>query len=172
MKFAVAAAALAAGVSAGSYSAYPGPSNSTAVSYTTTVVTSYEVVCPGATTLTYGTETYEISTPGTITMTGGSYTVSVPVYTTSSVACVSCSSSSAYPTSTAAPTSYPVYPTGSNSTSGYPVPSSSYPVASSSYPASSSSIPPASYPTPVPTAGAARVGAGLAAIAGVVAFAL
>jgi hypothetical protein len=58
MKFAIAVAALAAGVSAG-YPAYSAAPNVT--SYTTQVVTSYETYCPGPTEITYGTNTYTVT---------------------------------------------------------------------------------------------------------------
>jgi hypothetical protein len=57
MKFAIAIAALAAGVSA----SYPGYSAAPNVTYTTQVVTSYETYCPGPTQITYGTNTYTVT---------------------------------------------------------------------------------------------------------------
>jgi len=57
MKFAIAVAALAAGVSAG----YPAYSAAPNVTYTTQVVTSYETYCPGPTEITYGTNTYTVT---------------------------------------------------------------------------------------------------------------
>ncbi|KAJ1326638.1 hypothetical protein MN608_08085 [Microdochium nivale] len=55
--------------------------------YTTAVVTSTEIYCPGSTTLTYGTQTYEVTEPTTLTITDCSVTVVTPVYTTSAVVC-------------------------------------------------------------------------------------
>ncbi|KXJ91052.1 hypothetical protein Micbo1qcDRAFT_163785, partial [Microdochium bolleyi] len=80
MQFAVAVLALAAGVSANYPVNYPVPSNGT--QYTTAVITSTEVYCPGSTTLTYGTKTYEVTEPTTLTITDCDVTVVTPVYTT------------------------------------------------------------------------------------------
>ncbi|KAI0392066.1 hypothetical protein F5Y17DRAFT_379566 [Xylariaceae sp. FL0594] len=178
MKFAVAVTALAAGVSA----AYPSYSAAPNVTYTTSVVSSYVTYCPGPTQITYGTNAYTVTEATTLTLTEGPYTVSVPVYTTSSVACVACSSSSsssipapsssapAYPTS-----NYPVYPTG------YPSANTSTPAV---YPTSTPVVvvPTGGYPTatpsttPIPTGGAGKVaalsGAAFAGLVGLVAFAL
>ncbi|KAJ8126795.1 hypothetical protein O1611_g6841 [Lasiodiplodia mahajangana] len=84
MKFTIAAAAaFIAGVSA-SYPAYSAAAN---VTYTTKVVTAYETYCPYATQITYGTNTYTVTEATTLTITDCPCTISVPVYTTSSVVC-------------------------------------------------------------------------------------
>ncbi|KAI0479659.1 hypothetical protein F4859DRAFT_443711 [Xylaria cf. heliscus] len=167
MKFAIAAAALVAGVSA-SYPAYSAAANVT--SYTTQVVTSYETYCPGPTQITYGTNTYTVTEATTLTITDCPCTVSVPVLTTSSVVCSTCSSSAsvpAYPTVSA-----PAYPSNNNS-AVYPTTTPEAPAGTGgSYPTAPSS--PGS--TTIPTAGAGKVatlsGAAFAGLMGVVAFAL
>ncbi|KAI1459274.1 hypothetical protein F4805DRAFT_422157 [Annulohypoxylon moriforme] len=165
MKFTIAAVAFAAGVSASypaaSYSAAP---NATA--YTTEVVTSYETYCPGPTQITYGTNTYTVTEATTLTITDCPCTISKPVYTTSSVACTTCSTSApaspVYPTSAPAP---PVYP---NSTAPAVTPSSAYPTGS--VPGTTTT------PSTIPTAGAGKVaalsGAGLAGLLGLAVAAL
>lgn len=82
MQYTIAVLALAAGASAASY-----PVAGNATSYTTEVITSTEIYCPGSTTLTYGTQTYEVTTPTTLTITDCPVTVVTPVYSTSSVIC-------------------------------------------------------------------------------------
>ncbi|GAP83160.1 putative CLOCK-CONTROLLED PROTEIN 6 [Rosellinia necatrix] len=165
MKFAIAAAALVAGVSASSYPAYSAAPN---VTYTTAVVTSYETYCPGPTQITYGTNTYTVTEATTLTITDCPCTVSVPVYTTSSVICSTCSSSS--PSSPAYPTlSVPSYPS-SNSTAVYPTSTPEVPTTGGVYPTTTPSS------TPIPTAGAGKVaalsGGAFAGLIGLVAFAL
>ncbi|RWA07515.1 hypothetical protein EKO27_g7590 [Xylaria grammica] len=177
MKFAIATAALVAGVSA-SYPAYSAAPN---VTYTTQVVTAYETYCPGPTQITYGTNTYTVTEATTLTITDCPCTVSVPVYTTSSVACNTCTSSIPAVTSTPAntPSSYsPVYPTLS-------VPSGPvYPPANgtASVPVTTPEIPATGYPTttpsptPIQTGAAGKIatlsGAAFAGLMGLVAFAL
>ncbi|KAH7026165.1 uncharacterized protein B0I36DRAFT_365768 [Microdochium trichocladiopsis] len=146
MQFAVAVLALAAGVSAN----YPVPANTT--SYTTSVITSTEIYCPGSTTLTYGTQTYEVTEPTTLTITDCPVTVVTPVYSTSSVICHSC---------TSAPPA-PVYPTIA--------PNSTY-ATTTYHPVGTGSIPPVAYPT-IPTAGSGKVVVGLAGVLAAVAAAL
>ncbi|KAJ2993299.1 hypothetical protein NUW58_g1882 [Xylaria curta] len=162
MKFAIAAAALVAGVSA-SYPAYSAAPN---VTYTTKVVTSYETYCPGPTQITYGTNTYTVTEATTLTITDCPCTVSVPVYTTSSVHCSTCSAP-AYPTHSVP--SGPVYPTA-NTTAVHPTPTPEIPATGGVYPSTTPST------TPIPTAGAGKVaalsGAAFAGLVGMVAFAL
>ncbi|KAI1107138.1 hypothetical protein F4804DRAFT_298693 [Jackrogersella minutella] len=155
MKFSIAAVAFAAGVSA----SYPA-GNAT---YTTEVVTSYETYCPGPTQITYGTNTYTVTEATTLTITDCPCTISKPVYTTSSVACSTCTSAPTYPTSAPAPP--PVYP---NSTAPAVTPSSVYPTGG--VPGTTTSA------TSIPTAGAGKVaalsGAGLAGLLGLAVAAL
>ncbi|KAI1822043.1 hypothetical protein F4861DRAFT_541382 [Xylaria intraflava] len=169
MKFAVATAALAAGVSA-SYPAYSAAAN---VTYTTQVVTAYETYCPGPTQITYGTNTYTVTEATTLTITDCPCTVSVPVTTTSSVVCSTCSASASASSSVhVIPTiSAPSRPTGgSNGTVPHP---SSSPVAPAGGAATPSATPSTSV---IPTAGAGKVaalsGAAFAGLVGIVAFAL
>jgi len=170
MKFAIAIAALAAGVSA----SYPGYSAAPNVTYTTQVVTSYETYCPGPTQITYGTNTYTVTEATTLTITDCPCTVSVPVYTTSSVACSTCSSSVSsaapvYPTSVFPTSAAPAYPTA-NTTAVYPSSTPEVPATGGVYPTSTPST------SPIPTAGAGKVaalsGAAFAGLVGLVAFAL
>ncbi|KAI1199633.1 hypothetical protein F5X97DRAFT_113770 [Nemania serpens] len=165
MKFAIAVAAFVAGVSAG----YPAYSAAPNVTYTTQVVTSYETYCPGPTQITYGTNTYSVTEATTLTITDCPCTVSVPVYTTSSVIYSTCSSSSssapAYPTFTV-----PVYPS-SNYTAVYPTTTpAAVPTTGGVYPTTTPSV------TAIPTAGAGKVaafsGAAFAGLMGLVVFAL
>ncbi|KAI2473271.1 hypothetical protein F4781DRAFT_427684 [Annulohypoxylon bovei var. microspora] len=157
MKFTIAAVALAAGVSA----SYPA---SNATQYTTEIVTSYETYCPGPTQITYGTNTYTVTEATTLTITDCPCTISKPVYTTSSVACTTCTTPAApvYPTSAPAP---PVY---LNSTTAATTPSSVYPTGS--VPGTSTTA------TTIPTAGAGKAaalsGAGLAGLLGLAVAAL
>jgi len=73
MRFsAVAVAALAAGVSAGTYS------NAT-VSYTTEVVTAYTTYCPEATLITHGAQVYTVTEATTLTITNCPCTLTKPV---------------------------------------------------------------------------------------------
>ncbi|KAI1380886.1 hypothetical protein F4677DRAFT_203071 [Hypoxylon crocopeplum] len=151
MKFSVAAVAFAAGVSA----TYPA-SNATA--YTTEVVTSYETYCPGPTQITYGTNTYTVTEATTLTITDCPCTISKPIYTTSSVSCVTCTPvAPVYPTSAPAP---PVYP---NTTA--PTTTAAYPTGGA--PGTTTSA------TSIPTAGAGKAaalsGAGLAGLLGLAA---
>ncbi|KAI0885658.1 uncharacterized protein GGS22DRAFT_132034 [Annulohypoxylon maeteangense] len=173
MKFTIAAVALATGVSA-SYpvASYSASANTTtaatttaATAYTTEVVTSYETYCPGPTKITYGSNTYTVTEATTLTITDCPCTISKPVYTTSSVACTTCTSAPVpvYPTSAPAPP--PVYP---NSTAPAVTPSSAH---------STGSIPSTSTtPSTIPTAGAGKVaalsGAGLAGLLGLAVAAL
>ncbi|TGJ78777.1 hypothetical protein E0Z10_g9982 [Xylaria hypoxylon] len=166
MKFAIVAAALVAGVSA-SYPAYSAAAN---VTYTTKVVTAYETYCPGPTQITYGTNTYTVTEATTLTITDCPCTVSVPVYTTSSVACSTCSSSTyapVYPTLSVP--SGPVYPSA-NSTAVYPTTTPEVPTTGGVYPSTTATS------TPIPTGGAGKVatlsGAAFAGLMGLVAFAL
>ncbi|KAI0456910.1 hypothetical protein F5B21DRAFT_501910 [Xylaria acuta] len=167
MKFAIAAAALVAGVSA-SYPAYSAAPN---VTYTTQVVTSYETYCPGPTQITYGTNTYTVTEATTLTITDCPCTVSVPVFTTSSVVCSTCSSSSVSVSVPAYPTvSVPAYPPA-NSSAVYPTPTPEVPAGTGGvYPTTTPST------SPIPTAGAGKVatlsGAAFAGLMGLVAFAL
>ncbi|KAI0904434.1 hypothetical protein F4824DRAFT_256774 [Ustulina deusta] len=164
MKFALAAAALVAGVSA-SYPAYSAAPN---VTYTTKVVTAYETYCPGPTQITYGTNTYTVTEATTLTITDCPCTVSVPVYTTSSVACSTCSSSTfapVYPT-----LSVPSYPSANSSTVAVPATTPEVTVTGGVYPTTTPTS------SPIPTAGAGKVatlsGAAFAGLMGLVAFAL
>ncbi|KAI1290611.1 hypothetical protein F5Y03DRAFT_55803 [Xylaria venustula] len=183
MKFAIAAAALVSGVSA-SYAAYSAAPN---VTYTTQVVTAYETYCPEATQITYGTNTYTVTEPTTLTITDCPCTVSVPVYTTSSVICSTCSSSayssaaySSAPSSTYVgvyPTlSVPSYPSANSSTAV--VPGSTPAVATTPESPATGGVYPTGTPSPspIPTAGAEKVatlsGAAFAGLMGLVAFAL
>ncbi|KAI1167785.1 hypothetical protein F5B18DRAFT_402849 [Nemania serpens] len=163
MKFTIAVAAFVAGVSAG----YPAYSAAPNVTYTTQVVTSYETYCPGPTQITYGTNTYSVTEATTLTITDCPCTVSVPVYTTSSVVYSTCSISSsapAYPTFTV-----PVYPSA-NSTAVYPTTTPEVPATGGVYPTATPTV------TSIPTAGAGKVaalsGAAFAGLMGLVAFAL
>ncbi|KAK5634380.1 hypothetical protein RRF57_010094 [Xylaria bambusicola] len=167
MKFAIAAVVLAAGASA-NYAAYSAAPN---VTYTTKVVTAYETYCPGPTQITYGTNTYTVTEATTLTITDCPCTISVPVYTTSSVACSTCSSSNPY---------VPVYPTltppaypSSNSTASVPA---SIPVETPSEVPTTGGVYPTTTPTGIPTAGAGKVatlsGAAFAGLMGLVAFVL
>ncbi|KAI1108999.1 hypothetical protein F5Y14DRAFT_47146 [Nemania sp. NC0429] len=164
MKFTIAVAAFVAGVSAG----YPAYSAAPNVTYTTSVVSSYETYCPGPTQITYGTNTYSVTEATTLTITDCPCTVSVPVYTTSSVIYSTCSSSSsssapAYPTFTV-----PVYPSSNNTAPTYPTTTPAVPTTGGVYPTAT--------PTAIPTAGAGKVatlsGAAFAGLMGLVAFAL
>ncbi|KAF2967778.1 hypothetical protein GGR58DRAFT_353466 [Xylaria digitata] len=169
MKFAI-AAALIAGASAASYPAYSAAAN---VTYTTKVVTAYETYCPGPTQITYGTNTYTVTEATTLTITDCPCTVSVPVYTTSSVACSTCSAASSstyvpvYPTLSVP--SGPVYPSA-NTTAVVPATTPEVPATGGVYPSTTPSS------TPIPTGGAGKVatlsGAALAGLMGLVAFAL
>ena len=149
MQFAVAVLALAAGVSAN----YPVASNTTAPSYpveepsyTTEVITSTEIYCPGPTTVTYGTQTYEVTEPTTLTVTDCEVTEVYPVYTTS------------------APVHPPVYPTvpvhQNTTVATYPV-----------VPTGGVTPPAPTYPA-VPTAAAGKLVAGMAGVLAAVAAAL
>jgi hypothetical protein len=62
-------------------------SSSTSVSYTTTVVASLTTFCPFATTITHGANTYTVESATTLTITDCPCTISLPVYTSTSVAC-------------------------------------------------------------------------------------
>jgi len=141
MQYAIAVLALAAGASAASY-----PVAGNATSYTTEVITSTEIYCPGSTTLTYGTQTYEVTEPTTLTITDCPVTVVTPVYSTS------------------APPA-PVYPTVHyNATTA----------ATTTYAHPTGSVPPAqtTYPVAVPTAAAGKLVAGMAGVLAAVAAAL
>lgn len=171
MKFIIAAAALAAGVSASSYPVYsPAPN----VTYTTEVVTSYETYCPGPTQITYGTNTYTVTEATTLTITDCPCTVNVPIYTTSSVICSTCSSSAATTSNVPAYPTYsmpsvPAYPSA-NSTAVYPTQTPDIPGTGNGYPTATPST------TPIPTAAAGKVaalsGGAFAGLMGLVAFAL
>lgn len=96
MKFTVAAViALAAGVQA----------HADNVTYTTEVVTAYTTYCPAATQITYGSKTYTVTEATTLTISDCPCTISKPVYTTSTVACSTCTA----PASSSSVA--PVYPT-------------------------------------------------------------
>jgi len=102
MRFSIAAfVALAAGAFAGS---------SSAVSYTTETVTSYETYCPEATTISHSGTTYVVSAPSTVTLSGGSYTVTRPLLSSTITICNACATGTA-PTavSSTVPTVSPVY---------------------------------------------------------------
>ncbi|KAI1762029.1 hypothetical protein GGR53DRAFT_503189 [Hypoxylon sp. FL1150] len=172
MKFATAAVAFAAGVSA----TYPAANTTT---YTTEVVTSYETYCPGPTQITYGTNTYTVTEATTLTITDCPCTISKPVYTTSYVSCATCApgSSASAPASSASVT--PVYPTSAASVPGSPVYSNS----TAAVPTTSTSVYPTggapgttTSATSIPTAGAGKVaalsGAGLAGLLGLAVAAL
>lgn len=62
-------------------------SYSTSVSYTTTVVASLTTFCPFATIITHGAKTYTVESATTLTITDCPCTISLPVYTSTSVAC-------------------------------------------------------------------------------------
>jgi hypothetical protein len=62
-------------------------SYSTSVSYTTTVVASLTTFCPFATTITHGANIYTVESATTLTITDCPCTISLPVYTSTSVAC-------------------------------------------------------------------------------------
>ena len=62
-------------------------SSSSSVSYTTTVVASLTTFCPFATTITHGAHTYTVESATTLTITDCPCTISLPVYTSTSVAC-------------------------------------------------------------------------------------
>ena len=66
---------------------YSYSSSSTSVSYTTTVVASLTTFCPFATTITHGVNTYTVESATTLTITDCPCTISLPVYTSTSVAC-------------------------------------------------------------------------------------
>ncbi|UKZ57588.1 hypothetical protein TrVGV298_011448 [Trichoderma virens] len=83
MKFTVAVALAAAGVSA----VYVPPSNVTVV---TEVVDQYVTYCPYATQITHGSKTYTVTEPTTLTITDCPCTITRPVTVTSSVVCNTC----------------------------------------------------------------------------------
>ncbi|PTB68089.1 hypothetical protein BBK36DRAFT_1139597 [Trichoderma citrinoviride] len=163
MKFTVAVALAAAGVSA----VYVPPSNVTVV---TDVVDVYTTYCPFATQITHGSKTYTVTEPTTLTITDCPCTITRPVTITSSVACVTCGS--------AAPTG--AVPSGNgggappaftNSTITTPTQA---PPAGGNPPASTGGVVPTAPPA-VPTGGASKAvlsGAGLAGIVGLAAFVL
>ncbi|ROW13346.1 hypothetical protein VPNG_05461 [Cytospora leucostoma] len=153
------------------------------VTYTTEVVTAVTTFCPAATEITHAGTTYTITEATTLTITDCPCTITKPVTTVASVACVTCAapSSSApvytngtgsYPTTGVAP-SLPAgtggVPVGGGSTGGA---GGSTPTTSTGSSASSSS----SSTPPVVTAGAGKAavvsGAGLAGFLGLAAFLL
>jgi hypothetical protein len=73
----------------GSWDPYTSSSSSysSSVSYTTTVVNSLTTFCPFATTITHGPKTYTVTAATTLTITDCPCTISLPVYTSTSVAC-------------------------------------------------------------------------------------
>jgi hypothetical protein len=77
MKFTVAAALFAAGVSAYGHN----------VTYVTETVSSVEYYCPGPTEITQGSSTYTVTEATTLTITDCPCTVTKPVTTTSEVVC-------------------------------------------------------------------------------------
>ncbi|KAI3398211.1 hypothetical protein diail_9688 [Diaporthe ilicicola] len=129
------------------------------VTYTTEVVTALTTFCPAATTLTHAGTTYTVSSATTLTITDCPCTITKPVTTQTSVACVTC-----------AVPSPPVYPNG---TAPAAVPTSA-PVGTGggSIPTTTGSSPEAT--SPIATAGAGRAaalsGAGLAGVLGLAAF--
>ncbi|KAL6889532.1 hypothetical protein HDV57DRAFT_331945 [Trichoderma longibrachiatum] len=163
MKFTVAVALAAAGVSA----VYVPPSNVTVV---TEVVDVYTTYCPFATQITHGSKTYTVTEPTTLTISDCPCTITRPVTVTSSVACYTCGA--------AAPTG--AVPSGNgggappaftNSTITTPTQA---PPAGGNPPASTGGVVPTAPPA-VPTGGASKAvlsGAGLAGIVGLAAFVL
>lgn len=162
MKFTIAAVAGFAAVAQASYAA----SN---VTYTTEVVTAYTTYCPASTQLTYNGQTYTVTEATTLTISDCPCTISKPVYSTSSVACSTCTAGSS------SSSEAPVYPTTyANST----VATSTSVKATGGYTTSKASSSSASSATSstsaVPTAGAGKVaalsGAALAGVVGLAAF--
>jgi hypothetical protein len=147
MKFSAAAViATVAGAHAYAYGngTAPVPSSSSAVEYTTEVVTKVTTYCPGPTEVTYGGETYTVTEPGylTITKCPGGCTISYPVHT--------------------------VTPGYGNSTAPVPYPTGTVPTTTGAAP----TYPVESAP-PIATAGAGKtVALSGAALAGVLGFAV
>ncbi|KAK7737933.1 hypothetical protein SLS53_006311 [Cytospora paraplurivora] len=158
------------------------------VTYTTEVVTAVTTFCPAATEITHAGTTYTITEATTLTITDCPCTITKPVTTVASLACVTCAapSSSAAPVYTNGTGSYPttgVAPGLPAGTGGVPVgggngggnsgsAGGSTPTTSTGSSASSSS----SSTPPIVTAGAGRAavvsGAGLAGFLGLAAFLL
>ncbi|KKA26582.1 hypothetical protein TD95_003963 [Thielaviopsis punctulata] len=106
-------------VAASAVAAQTGVSN---VTYVTDVVTAYTTFCPEATVLTYGGKTYSVTEATTLTITDCPCTVSKPVYTSSYVACSTCTPAA----NGTVPTPAPAAGTGSYSHTASYVPTGSY----------------------------------------------
>ncbi|EGR52607.1 hypothetical protein MKX07_000648 [Trichoderma sp. CBMAI-0711] len=162
MKFTVAVALAAAGVSA----VYVPPSNVTVV---TEVVDVYTTYCPFATQITHGSKTYTVTEPTTLTISDCPCTITRPVTVTSSVACYTCGA--AAPTGAVPSGNGGAPPAFTNSTITTPTQA---PPAGGNPPASTGGVVPTAPPA-VPTGGASKAvlsGAGLAGIVGLAAFVL
>ncbi|KAL7896468.1 hypothetical protein HDV63DRAFT_250136 [Trichoderma sp. SZMC 28014] len=167
MKFTVAVALAAAGVSA----VYVPPSNVTVV---TDVVQSYVTYCPFATQITHGSKTYTVTEPTTLTITDCPCTITRPVTTTSAVLCNTCGA--AAPTgSVPAGNGGSVPPAFTNSTISSPTqaPPAGGNAAPTGPAGTGAGVPTA--PPAIPTGAASKAvlsGAGLAGIVGLAAFVL
>jgi len=148
MQYAIAVAALVAGVSA----TYP-VANATAPVYTTEVVTAYTTYCPAPTVITHGASTYTVSSATTLTITDCPCTISKPVYSTSAPSPAPPAGSPSAPVGSA-PAGSPSVPAGSVSGAPYPTGNATAPGSPSapvgSAPSGSTPTSPAGGETPSP----------------------
>ena len=126
----------------------------------TEVVTQYTTYCPEPTTITDGDNVITVTEPTTLTITHcpGGCTIEKPVTQTSAVVCEDgCPETTEGASPTAPPAEEGPYQPPSNGTTGAAGPTGGVPGTGPE-------------PTEPVTAGAAKIGAGLAAFLGVVAF--
>ncbi|KAK6503257.1 hypothetical protein TWF481_008286 [Arthrobotrys musiformis] len=107
MKFSAVLATFASVAAVLAQDYYQPPSNETAVSYTTTVVSSYVTYCPYATVITEGTQVYTVTEATTLTITNCPCTRTLTCSTTTSTSCPPTSTPVYVPPTTYAPVPEP-----------------------------------------------------------------